>query len=86
MELNRLTADKEEHNDWKEVTKRQRAKSDPSQYTPEGEAKERAPLRSPKPPLEMTAAAERIKNGPCKWHKKGICDWKENTVNRITVQ
>ena len=28
----------------------------------------------------MTAAAERIKNGPCKWHKKGICDWKDTVI------
>ena len=72
MEVNRLTADKDE-NEWKEVKKRERAKSDPSPYKPEGAPK--AALRPPKPPQEFTAAAKRIENGPCKWHKKGICDW-----------
>ena len=47
MEVNRLTADKDE-NEWKEVKKRERAKSDPSPYKPEGAPK--AALRPPKPP------------------------------------
>ena len=65
MELNRLTADKEDSTDWKENKKR-RANSDPSPYKPlkpEGDPRERTPLRSPKPPLEMTAADKRIANG-----------------------
>jgi len=77
MELNRITVDKEKSSDWKEAKKRARAQSDPSPHKPEGEVKERPPLRSWKPPLEFTAEKDRIKNGPCKWHKKGMCDWKE---------
>ena len=78
MELNRLTTDKkEDSSDWKDLKKRTRAQSDPSPHKPEDDLRERTPLRSPKLPLEMTAEKKRIENGPCKWHKKGICDWKE---------
>ena len=78
MELNRLTYDKEERKDWQDVKKkRERAQSDPSPHKPEGDVKERTPLRSWKPPLEFTAEKKRIENGPCKWHKKGMCDRKE---------
>ena len=76
MELNRITADKEESSDWKEAKKRQRAQSDPSPHKPEADNRWQ-PLRSPKPPLEFTPEKTRIANGPCKWHKKGICDWKD---------
>ena len=76
MELNRITADKEESSDWKEAKKRPRAQSDPSPHKPEADNRW-TPLRSPKPPLEFTPEKTRIANGPCKWHKKAICDWKE---------
>ena len=76
MELNRITADKEESSDWKEAKKRPRAQSDPSPHKPEGDNRWK-PLRSQKPPLEFTPEKTRIANGPCKWHKKGKCDWKE---------
>ena len=79
MELNRITADKKESTDWKEAKKRLRAQSDPSPHKPEADNrwKDRPPLRSQKPPLEFTPEKTRIANGPCSWHKKGICDWKE---------
>ena len=79
MELNRITVDKEESSEWKEAKKRPRAQSDPSPHKPEGDNRwrERTPLRSPKPPLEFTPEKTRIANGPCNWHKKGICDWKD---------
>ena len=79
MELNRLTFDKEERKDWQDVKnkKRERAQSDPSPHKPEAEVRERPPLRSWKPPVEFTPEKERVKNGPCTWHKKGKCDWKE---------
>ena len=76
MELNRITVDKEESSEWKETKKRPRAQSDPSPHKPEADNRWQ-PLRSPKPPLEFTPEKTRIANGPCKWHKKGICDWKE---------
>jgi len=73
-----LTYDKEERKDWQDVKKkRERAQSDPSPHKPEGDVKERTLLRSWKPPLEFTAEKTRIENGPCNWHKKGMCDWKE---------
>ena len=39
--------------------------------------RDRPPLRSWKPPVEFTPEKDRAKNGPCTWHKKGKCDWKE---------
>jgi len=71
MELNRLTFDKEERNNWQDVKKKQRerAQSDPSPHKPEAEVTERPPLRNWKPPLDFTAEKDRIKNGPCHWHK-----------------
>jgi hypothetical protein len=79
MELNRLTYDKEERKDWQDVKnkKRERAQSDPSPHKPEAEVRDRPPLRSWKPPVEFTPEKDRVKNGPCTWHKKGKCDWKE---------
>jgi len=64
MELNRLANDKEEA--IKDKDKKQRFNSDSSSQ-----------IRSQKPPLEKTPEAERILNGPCKFHKKGDCAWKE---------
>ena len=61
MELNRITADKEESSDWKEAKKRPRAQSDPSPHKPEADNRWQ-PLRSPKPPLEFTPEKTRIAN------------------------
>ena len=82
MELNnRVTDAKEESSDWqvagRDKKPRPRSQSDPSQEKPAGDTKDRSIFRPAKPPLLKTPEVEREKNGPCIFHKKGDCAWKE---------